>query len=94
MCSLLSAVLNGTRFRASESLTFYSSQFRANTENSHGIEKMMSQHCAQDEFDEITATGTSPSSMVSLLRSRRKRSRKRKMSKQWKKRTKRKLMRN
>ena len=38
----------------SESLTFYTSQFRANSENSHGIVKMMSQHCAQDEFDEIT----------------------------------------
>ena len=54
MCLLLSAVLNGTLLRASESLTFYTSQFRANTENSHGIEKMMSQYCAQNEFDEIT----------------------------------------
>ena len=54
MCSLLSAVLNGIWFRAFESLTFHSSQFRAKRENSHGIEKMMSQHCAQDDFDEIT----------------------------------------
>ena len=53
MCSLLSAVLNGARFRAFESLTFYTSQFRANTENSHFIEKIMSQYCAQNEFDEI-----------------------------------------
>ena len=54
MSSLLSAVLNGTWFRASESLTFHTLQIRANTENSHGIEIMMSQYCAQNEFDEIT----------------------------------------
>ena len=74
----------------SESLTFYTSQFRANTENSHGIVKMMSQHCAQDEFDEITVRlvpALLQWTVVSL-------SEKRKMRKQWKKRTKRKLMRN
>ena len=36
-----------------ESLKVYTSQFRAHTENSHGIEKMMSQYCVQNEFHSL-----------------------------------------
>ena len=45
---------NGTWLRASERLTVHTWQFKANTENGHGIEIMMSQRYVQNGFGEAT----------------------------------------